>query len=430
MAITLGRSAAVDGLAAVANKLIAIVSHWMQRMGGTPDGSKTVASTPAAGNCAVKPPEIQTFLHQSAKFAPLTRIAAVLNCAIFLTGAEPRYASIGTSYAEAPRSSPKRRCGRSTSRIRQLQRSFLQLCWQVLFFMARNHIVVWRVLVLWMLSVPTASAQSAKSESNPSTTVPRSASKPVIVSPEVSPTEHPLAAVLKYARQSKQYVAQTVRNYSGRLIKRERVDGELSDYQYAQLTVRHEQRQADTVVVPFAVFVEYFAPAEIAGRKALYVDHQNDNKMLVRRGGKRFKYVVVSLDPQGPTAQHESKVPITEASLTSIIGGMITLLEQQIEADPEGTNTVVQHSPNAKLNGQPCSVIRVIHPKKDDALGFYIGTVYIDAKHHVPIRIEGHDWPDEPGQQPPLTAEYTCADMKVNAPLDDRLFEPESVRGR
>ena len=39
------------------------------------------------------------------------------------------------------------------------------------------------------------------------------------------------------------------------------------------------------LVVPFSVYMHFLGPSQVKGRKVLYVDGQNEGKMLVRNGG-------------------------------------------------------------------------------------------------------------------------------------------------
>ena len=66
------------------------------------------------------------------------------------------------------------------------------------------------------------------------------------------------------------------------------------------------------MVQPLSIYLRFLAPANVAGRKVLYVAGQNDGKMLVRNGGRHFDYVLAKIEPWGEAAQKESLVPITE----------------------------------------------------------------------------------------------------------------------
>ncbi len=239
---------------------------------------------------------------------------------------------------------------------------------------------------------------------------------------------HPLLGVIDYARKERQYLRRTLRDFTCRLIKRERIDSFLQDYQYIDMWVREEVRDGPRVVVPLSIYMQFLAPRKIAGRRVLYVDGRNDGKMLVRNGGRHFDYVVVDIDPYGETAMDESSVPITQIGLNQILVQMIAVLERHMASDPSGANTEVRQIKGAKLNDRPASVIRITHATKQPGLEFHIANVFVDRELHVPVRVDYSDWPTRPGQPPPLIAEYTYTNLKVNVGLTDAAFSPRRLR--
>jgi hypothetical protein len=266
---------------------------------------------------------------------------------------------------------------------------------------------------------------AAASDTQPQATTTR---KPVL--PQAEPAaKHPLSAVLKYAQERHADVQRRVRDYSCRLVKRERIEGELQEYQYVDVWIREGSYNGKQTLAPMSVLLEYLAPADVKGRKVLYVENQNDNKLLVRRGGKRYAYVVTSLDPRGNTARHESVVPVTEVSFDRLIHGMMDRVEKDMELDPTGANTQVQ-SATAKVNQRPCQLLRIVHPARQEGLVFHIASVYVDAELQVPVRIEAYDWPEETGAEPPLLAEYTYTNLKLNQNLSEDMFRAELLRNQ
>lgn len=270
---------------------------------------------------------------------------------------------------------------------------------------------------------------------------PASATSPVIVpaadkldlsSPAASASplisnEHPLSSVLKYAREEQEYLNRTVHDFACRLVKRERIDGILQDYNYIDMQVRETQRSGNDVVKPFSIFLKFLGPADVVGRKVLYIEGRNQGKMLVRRGGKRFEYVVVEIDPLGDAAKTQSLVPITETGFNHVLSHMIRVLEMHAQTDASGENTKVQRIAGAKINHRPCNVIRVTHPKKQPGLEFHVANVFVDDALHVPVRVDYCDWPKNAGEAPPLIAEYTYTNLELNVNLTDRAFDPGLV---
>ncbi len=161
----------------------------------------------------------------------------------------------------------------------------------------------------------------------------------------------------------------------------------------------------------------------------LYVEGRNDNKMLVRNGGKRFSYVTVKLDPNSDAALSESLVPITGIGFASVTESLIGLIRQDIERDPGGTNTKVKFFRRAKINGRVCTRISVLHPTPDPVLEFAEANVYVDDELHVPIRIEALIWPKTTGEAKPLLFEYTYTDLRLNVGLTDADFRSSLLDG-
>jgi hypothetical protein len=174
--------------------------------------------------------------------------------------------------------------------------------------------------------------------------------------------------------------------------------------------------------------MHFLGPSQVRGRKVLYVDGQNDGKMLVRNGGRRFSYITVRLTPDSDTAMGESRYPITELNLDTIARKIIEKIDDDMRYDPEGKNTEVTFFRDASVDGRPCTHIRVVHPRPDDNLSFHIAEVYVDDELHVPIRVEGYGWPDDESDEPILLEEYTFTRLRVNVGLTDADFASSVIQ--
>lgn len=245
------------------------------------------------------------------------------------------------------------------------------------------------------------------------------------VTPE--PNSHPLSWAVRYATTRFDHIRENVRDYSCRLIKRERIEGELQEYQFARLKVRCEQRSDGQVVQPMAVFMQYLAPAILKDRRVLYVAGQHNGEALVRKGGSTLKYLKLSIDPHGAAARRESNYPITEIGLDKIMERLIQRIQDDIANDPTAVNTEVSHFRNAKVNDRVCTHIRVVHPERGDGFKYHRASLYVDDELHVPIRLVVEDWPQREGEKPVLIEEYTYADLKLNVGLTDADFHESNL---
>jgi hypothetical protein len=269
--------------------------------------------------------------------------------------------------------------------------------------------------------------QAGGAATAPASATPSEAFRPAVAAPRLV-ADHPLAAVLKFAREERAYLQRAVRDFTCRVTKRERIEGELQDYYYIDMRVREQAVAGGQVTQPLSVLLEFLGPSHIEGRRALFVAGQNDNRLLVRKGGKRFGYVVMDVDPFGPAVKRESLMPINEIGFTHLLDRTIRALEQDVVADPAGDNTIVEHITTAKIDGRACEMLRITHPRRRDGLQFHSASMSIDSQLHVPVRFDVYDWPDVAGDQPPLTAEFTYTNVTLNPHLDDASFSPAILR--
>ena len=236
-------------------------------------------------------------------------------------------------------------------------------------------------------------------------------------------SQHPLTSTIRYATSRYDYIRENVRDYSCLLIKRERIDGELQEYRYLRTLVRREQIRGGRVIKPMAVFMQHMESGKLKGRRVLYVEGQNDGKLLVRKGGSgAFNYLKLKIDPHGAAARRESNYPITDVGLGKMIERLIERAKDDIKHDPTAANTQVSHFRNAKVNGRVCTHIRVVHPKRGEGLEFHRASLYVDDELHVPIRVVVYGWPTRQGEDPPLIEEYTYVDLRLNIGLTDADF--------
>lgn len=277
---------------------------------------------------------------------------------------------------------------------------------------APQHVHAQQAAAAAIASAPTTSVEALR----PAVTIPRPVS------------DHPLAWVLKFAHEERAYLQRTVRDFTCRVTKRERIEGELQDYYYIDMRVREQTAAGTMVTQPLSVMLEFLGPSEVAGRRALYVAGHNDDRLLVRKGGRRFGYLVMDVDPFGASVKRESLMPITEIGFSQLLDRTIRTLQQDVAADPSGTNTIVEHIATATINGRPCQMLRITHPLRRDGLQFYSASMCIDSELHVPVRFDVYDWPEVPGHQPPLTAEFTYTNVVLNPNLDDAIFSRAMLR--
>ena len=162
---------------------------------------------------------------------------------------------------------------------------------------------------------PSAAVPLAASDAGPANAPPRNpafrlpwedaedaGAEPATAGPRPD-AKHPLYPALEYAAHVIKQIHNDVRDYECVIIKRERIEDELQDFQTMRARVRcNRAADADQPAVPLSVYLEFLGPPKVRGRRVLFVAGENSGKMLARNGGKHFNYVIVKLDPRSEAA--------------------------------------------------------------------------------------------------------------------------------
>lgn len=227
------------------------------------------------------------------------------------------------------------------------------------------------------------------------------------------PNEHPLAPALRWAYQGLEEMNR-LQDYSATVVKRERIDGKLGDYQYMFAKIRQK---------PFSVYLYFLdSPGTKGqeGQEVIFVEGQNGGKLLAHPApGLKAKLVgTLSLEPTSMLAMRGQRYPITELGM----GTMVRRLIEVGEHDSQYDECEVNFRP-AKINGRVCTCIQVVHPTPRRNFLFHIARIYVDDEMNLPVRYESHDWPTSPGGQPELMEEYTYMNVKLNNGFTDADFD-------
>src|SRR5262245_50169388 len=121
-----------------------------------------------------------------------------------------------------------------------------------------------------------------------------------------------------------------VRDYTGTLVRQERIGNELQPEQFIDIRVRQQ---------PFSVGLKWTSPRQLAGQEAIFVNGKNNNE--IRPKGSRLLAIAgdVSLPPDDPRVMKKSRHAITETG----IGNMLDVISRSFEIErrlPAGQVTV------------------------------------------------------------------------------------------
>ena len=238
---------------------------------------------------------------------------------------------------------------------------------------------------------------------------------------------HPLDPAIEFAKEGLARIRADVHDYTGTIIKRERIKGVLGDYEYMFAKIRNRKVENDQIVTPFGVYLTFLKPEAVKGREVIWVEGQNNGKMKAHEGsGFVGKLPSVWLDPHGHFAMKGQLYPITEIGLENLVAKLV----EKGERDKQYQECEVEFIKGAKINGRQCTLLQVKHPVMREHFEFHLAQIFIDDEIQLPVRYVAYHWPSKEGGAPPVMEEYTYVNLKVNVGLTDKDFDPENPEYR
>lgn len=228
---------------------------------------------------------------------------------------------------------------------------------------------------------------------------------------------HPLDAVLEIARQSLDRLRSDVDDYTGVIVKRERIQGSLGDETKMEFKIRN-RRESQGQVRPLSVYLKFLEPKSARNREVIWTE----GKKLIGHEGGFANLVRLELEPTGMLAMMGNKYPITEIGLVKLVEKLI----EKGERDRELGDCEVKILEDQIVGDRKCRMIQVTHSVPNGKFDFHIAQIYIDMDRMIPLKYAAYLWPKSPSEAPPLEEEFTYLDLKINVGLKDIDFDPDN----
>jgi hypothetical protein len=194
---------------------------------------------------------------------------------------------------------------------------------------------------------------------------------------------------------------------------RDEVIGNELQKNYLHLIILHD---------PFSVSMEWLEPTSKKGRKAIYVEGKNNNKMIVKQ-----LVLKLTLDPEESIKRKESRHTIVEAGLKNMMNRFVQAWEEEMQRN----ETQVKYSDaevDVIISGKPqaysCRCVEASHPAETKSkYAFYRVKLFFDTSNGLPVRMEGYDWPTASIPEGRLLERYTYADLKTEPVPTEKDFQ-------
>jgi len=195
-----------------------------------------------------------------------------------------------------------------------------------------------------------------------------------------------------------------VRDYSGTFYKQERINGKLKKTEQISIMFREK---------PFSIFMHWQKNAARID-KMLYVEGQNDNKMVVHPTGFFSWFKSVKKDPTGKDAK---KASLRSCDKFGFHRSMDSLLDIYKTANNKG-DLKFKYLGRTKIDNRPCIAIERILPKNKGYPNARM-VIEIDLEYLLPVSIASYNWDNQ------LLAKYIFHNLKFNNGFTNAKFTPK-----
>jgi Protein of unknown function (DUF1571) len=211
-------------------------------------------------------------------------------------------------------------------------------------------------------------------------------------------------------------------DYTCSFYKQERVGSELSDGQLMELKMRQK---------PYSIYLHWVTGDK--GRELLYVEGEQDNKMIVHPGGWRGRLIpALKLDPEGSTAMRESRHPVTMVGLLKLSDEIISRRKTELERSHPVRCRLIE---NEVLNERKCWVFVSTYLDRKVSEDYRKSIQYVDKEWLLPVCVKNYGWPEANASyadenaidEATLIEHYTYSDLQFNQQLANQDFEKDNT---
>ena len=205
-------------------------------------------------------------------------------------------------------------------------------------------------------------------------------------------------------------------DYSATFTKQERVGGDLSDVQKISLKLRHQ---------PLSIYMKWRSGQ--TGQQVIWVEGQNDGKMLVKAGGIKGRLGTLSLDPNSALAMSQSRHPCTMVGLKCAAERII---QYQKAAVARGTGFQCELRDDAEFDGRPCYRCLVVYDSAEYSADYRKSEILIDKALSMPVSVMNFTWAQdakpETIDEETLIEHYMYTDIQTAQQFADLDFSREN----
>lgn len=219
---------------------------------------------------------------------------------------------------------------------------------------------------------------------------------------------------------------QKLPDYTATFTRQERLEGgDLLDMQTMEMKLRH---------APLSIYLKWVEGGE-EGRELLFIDGQNDNRMLVKLGGGKKLLPAVKVDPEGSLAMSEARHPVTSVGLLQLCDKMLVYRRRDLQTR---SGLRWQLLPDQRFDNQPCHCFVVEYESREVEPLYRKSIAWINTDLSVPVCLKTYGWPaegvatDNPQDldNATLLEHYAYTNLQLETRLSDADFDKGNAEYR
>jgi hypothetical protein len=211
---------------------------------------------------------------------------------------------------------------------------------------------------------------------------------------------------LKDHLRSAQATAASLPGYTAILEMQEEVDGTLRPVDRIEFKIRRE---------PFSVYMRW----NDSGQEVLYVDGENDNRLLVKpTNGLATLRRVWRLEPDSRVAKQNCRYPITDAGIENLVRRIQAFYSQR----HDWSALAVCEVSESTLAGRPVTVFEVTFTDKDAVPEYCRSRICFDKQSNLLTALDNYGWSSD--GEPRLIEHYVYEQIgELPVPADREFTE-------
>jgi len=225
----------------------------------------------------------------------------------------------------------------------------------------------------------------------------------------VEPTVKGEEAWAKAFADAKATYAKT-RDYSGYMVRQERVGGKLQAEQTAEIRVRVE---------PFCIYTLTLAPKSLFNQELAYMTGKKEDKVRVKASGVAGAGGFVTVAADDAKANADSKYTISHTG----IGAILKRVETALDAEKTAKNSPQVVASEYKFNDRACTRYEIFCERAHSKRFATRMVVYIDNEYKLPVRFEAYDAPKSGEKTGEMMECVSFVKLVLNAGLGDTVFD-------